>query len=42
MDPPDGKTPILPDLIRFETPRGGRNQFGISHIEREQRQAQPA
>jgi 4-hydroxyphenylpyruvate dioxygenase len=29
----DGKTPILPDLIRFETPRGGTNRFGISHID---------
>lgn len=28
-----GRTPIMPDLVRLETPRGGSNRFGISEID---------
>jgi 4-hydroxyphenylpyruvate dioxygenase len=28
-----GKTPILPNLSRLPTPRGGTNRFGISHVD---------
>jgi 4-hydroxyphenylpyruvate dioxygenase len=29
----EGKTPIMPNLLRFDTPRGGANRFGISHVD---------
>jgi 4-hydroxyphenylpyruvate dioxygenase len=29
----EGKTPIMPNLTRLETPRGGKNRFGISHVD---------
>jgi len=28
-----GRTPIMPDLARLATPRGGANRFGISHVD---------
>jgi 4-hydroxyphenylpyruvate dioxygenase len=29
----EGKTPIMPELARLDTPRGGTNRFGISHVD---------
>lgn len=29
----EGQTPIMPHLVRFDTPRGGRNRYGISHVD---------
>ena len=29
----EGKTPILPNLVRLDAPRGGRNRFGITHVD---------
>jgi 4-hydroxyphenylpyruvate dioxygenase len=29
----EGKTPIMPNLLRFDVPRGGSNRFGISHVD---------
>jgi 4-hydroxyphenylpyruvate dioxygenase len=29
----EGKTPIMPNLARFETPRGGTNRFNITHVD---------
>jgi 4-hydroxyphenylpyruvate dioxygenase len=29
----EGKTPIMPNLVRFDVPRGGTNRFGISHVD---------
>jgi 4-hydroxyphenylpyruvate dioxygenase len=28
-----GKTPIMPDLVRLDTPRGGTNKFGIGEVD---------
>ncbi len=28
-----GKTPIMPDLVRLDSPRGGQNRFGITHVD---------
>jgi 4-hydroxyphenylpyruvate dioxygenase len=29
----EGKTPIMPNLVRLDAPRGGSNRFGISHVD---------
>jgi 4-hydroxyphenylpyruvate dioxygenase len=29
----EGRTPIMPNLVRLETPRGGSNRFGITHVD---------
>ncbi len=29
----EGRTPILPDLVRLDPPRGGANRFGITHVD---------
>jgi 4-hydroxyphenylpyruvate dioxygenase len=29
----EGRTPIMPNLVRLDTPRGGTNRFGISHVD---------
>jgi 4-hydroxyphenylpyruvate dioxygenase len=29
----EGPTPIMPDLVRLETPRGGTNRFGIREVD---------
>jgi 4-hydroxyphenylpyruvate dioxygenase len=29
----EGQTPIMPHLVRLEKPRGGRNRYGISHVD---------
>lgn len=28
-----GKTPIMPDLVRLDPPRGGKNKFGIGEVD---------
>jgi 4-hydroxyphenylpyruvate dioxygenase len=29
----EGKTPIMPNLVRLPEPRGGKNRFGITHVD---------
>ncbi len=29
----EGKTPIMPNLVRLDPPRGGHNRFGITHVD---------
>jgi 4-hydroxyphenylpyruvate dioxygenase len=29
----EGKTPIMPNLVRLDPPRGGGNRFGITHVD---------
>ncbi len=29
----EGRTPIMPNLVRLDAPRGGTNRFGISHVD---------
>jgi 4-hydroxyphenylpyruvate dioxygenase len=29
----EGRTPVMPNLLRLGTPRGGNNHFGITHVD---------